>query len=76
MMTGHLHNAWSGVEGVRGTAVRGVHGLPQNDEERSGLVDSNLMARASLVILVDDLDSCERNRSWYKVMPAIARIRS
>ena len=75
-MISRLHNALLAVEDVREIALEGGHGLLQNDEERSGLVDSNLMARASLVILVDDLDSCERNRSWYKVMPAIARIRS
>lgn len=76
MMTNRRHNALLVVGDAREIALRGGHGLLQNDEERSGLVDSNLRAPVSLVILVGGSGSCERNRSWYKVMPAMARIRS
>ena len=76
MMTGRRHNALWVVGDARGIALKDDHGFLQNDEERSGLADSNLMAPVSLVILVGGSGSCERNRSWYKMMPAMARIRS
>ena len=76
MTTSRRHNASLVVADAREIAVRGDHGLLQNDEERSGLAGSNLMVPVSLVILVGGSGSCEQNRSWYVVMPAMARIRS